>query len=350
MKRIILAAISLLPTALFAANPAFKDLSWTNVASGVIKTRTNNMAIYSPGEVGTGAQPNNDGSTVKMLWVPSKAAFRAGSVDSASTNWDYSTLGISSASFGQDGISVGENSFSLGQFCEAWSLNSFAGGQFCISTNTASIAYGNNVRVRGSSSAGFGQNTIAAGTASFGCGADGVASGAFSFVANDANTASGASASAFGFTSIASGENSFAAGNSARATADNTVALGTALTNAIATTVKLGSNHATVHIAGGLTSVNNMDLAATGITSATNGFGSYATSATNQIAASGWTNTFARNYTVYVTATAVSFTLKDRSGTVLYTSPTLTATVPVNLQPGWAVNAASGLAGTAVPF
>jgi hypothetical protein len=80
------------------------------------------------------------------------------------------------------------------------------------------------------------------------------------------------------------------------------------------------------------------------------GAASFSTIATNQIPATGWTNNAEINVTVLTTATAVSFTINNRAGTVLYTSPTLTATVPVNLQPGWSVRAASGLTGTVLPF
>lgn len=83
---------------------------------------------------------------------------------------------------------------------------------------------------------------------------------------------------------------------------------------------------------------------------ATNGIASFSTLAAASIAATGWTNIWAtNNATVYVTATAVAWTIKNRANSTIYTSPVLTATVPVHLQPGWSVNAASGLAGTALP-
>lgn len=88
----------------------------------------------------------------------------------------------------------------------------------------------------------------------------------------------------------------------------------------------------------------------TTVMSSAGGFGSFSTISTNQIPTTGWTNNAEINVTVLTTATAVSFTINNRAGTVIYTSPTLTATVPVNLQPGWSVRAASGLTGTVVPF
>lgn len=81
----------------------------------------------------------------------------------------------------------------------------------------------------------------------------------------------------------------------------------------------------------------------------TNGPASYSAQATNQLVATGYTNTTGVNMQAIVTATAVSFTVNDRSGTVLYTSPTLTATLNIGLQPGWSVRGASGLAGTVIP-
>jgi hypothetical protein len=80
------------------------------------------------------------------------------------------------------------------------------------------------------------------------------------------------------------------------------------------------------------------------------GVGSYSTITTNAIGVTGYTNATTINQTAYVTATAVAITIKNRTGATLYVSPTLTATLPVTLQPGWAITAASGLAGTVLPW
>ena len=85
--------------------------------------------------------------------------------------------------------------------------------------------------------------------------------------------------------------------------------------------------------------------------SITNGIASFSTISAVAINSTGWTNIWStNNATVYVSATAVAFTVKNRANATIYTSPTLTTTVTVTLQPGWAVSAASGLAGTAVPW
>lgn len=82
---------------------------------------------------------------------------------------------------------------------------------------------------------------------------------------------------------------------------------------------------------------------------ATNGFASFASDAGVALTATGLTNALGKNAMAYVTATAIAFTIKNAANTTLYTSPTLTATISVQLHPGWSVNAASGLSGTLLP-
>ena len=87
-----------------------------------------------------------------------------------------------------------------------------------------------------------------------------------------------------------------------------------------------------------------------GMLNVTNGAASYSTTATNAIGGTGYTNNTTIQQTAFVTSTAVAFTIKDRSQATLYVSPTLTATTPVTLQPGWSITAASGLVGTVLPW
>lgn len=99
---------------------------------------------------------------------------------------------------------------------------------------------------------------------------------------------------------------------------------------------------------------NGNNLGVAGLLSSSNGVSSVnASSPSGTVQATGYTNGNTYNVTVYLTATAVAFNIKNVRGvlnTTLYTSPTLTTTMPVNLQPGWAISAASGLAGTVLPW
>lgn len=100
--------------------------------------------------------------------------------------------------------------------------------------------------------------------------------------------------------------------------------------------------------------VNRVSITSSGVLAeavkGTNGIASTSVLASIAIPATGLTNSYAVNATALVTATAISFTINNRANTVIYTSPTLTATMSVPLQPGWSIQAASGLSGTMLPW
>lgn len=103
-----------------------------------------------------------------------------------------------------------------------------------------------------------------------------------------------------------------------------------------------------------LTNVNGIEVKQATAIGYTNllvlGIATTSATATNAIVATGYTNAFAVNVQAVVTATAVSFTVKNAANSVIYTSPTLSTTLNIVLQPGWAITAASGLAGGVIPF
>lgn len=106
----------------------------------------------------------------------------------------------------------------------------------------------------------------------------------------------------------------------------------------------IGANQASFQI---LDVIGNSGTSGTNF--CTNGYASFATDTAVTIAATGWTNVMAKSANVYVSSVAVSWIIKNRANATIYTSPTLTTTIPVHLQPGWSVSAASGLSGTALP-
>lgn len=84
---------------------------------------------------------------------------------------------------------------------------------------------------------------------------------------------------------------------------------------------------------------------------ASDGVASFASNATNTVAATGVTNTYSVNAFVRITGTAVAVTVKSAAGATLdsYTLGTADTTSEI-LKPGEAITAASGLAGTMRPF
>lgn len=131
-----------------------------------------------------GASLTGQGS--KVLWLPNKGAFRAGSV----------TGGIYANYWDED--SVGNHSTAFGRRTKA--------------SGFASFASGNGVQVKGNYSSGFG--------------ADNLATGDYATVLNRNNTASGLGATAMGYFNEASGGFSVVMGRNAKAEAYASLVIG----------------------------------------------------------------------------------------------------------------------------
>src|SRR6187401_802570 len=147
----------------------------------------------------TGATPVSGGGT-RMMWVPSKQAFRAGTVSAG--QWDDASIGLRSfVGGGLDNVASGLQSIVAGgRLDSAIATGAFVAGGF---DNTAS---GNNSVANG----GFGNQTSGS-DAFVGGGVTNNASGSTSFIAGGlSNVASGYASFATGRESTASGNHSFA--------------------------------------------------------------------------------------------------------------------------------------------
>lgn len=83
----------------------------------------------------------------------------------------------------------------------------------------------------------------------------------------------------------------------------------------------------------------------------TNGIATYSATATNNIAATGITNTSTFNRHAMLTVTASAFAIKNYEGTIIYNSAAaLTTILSIPLQPGGAITGASGLSGTLLSY
>lgn len=128
-----------------------------------------------------GATPMS-GAGTRLMWIPTKNAFRAGSVSGA--QWDDINIGASSFATGLNTTASGSRAFACGQNTVASGVISCAIGSATVASNNYSFATGNATKASGSSSATFGGGT----------------------------TASGSYSAAFGFNSIAQSINSFVIG------------------------------------------------------------------------------------------------------------------------------------------
>jgi len=178
----------------------------------------------------TGTTPAS-GAGTRLMWIPSKSAFRAGAA--TASQLDDGNIGNYSFAVGQDNAAAGTHSNAMG-----WNNTINA-------TNGAyATAFGrsNNIGSTSSSSYGFASGYSNSVNASYATalGRSGSATGSYSLTAGYANTASGSAsramgyyataaggyATAMGYYTSAAGYNAFAAGYYASAAGDYGIALG----------------------------------------------------------------------------------------------------------------------------
>jgi len=136
------------------------------------------------------------GVGTRLMWIPAKAAFRAGRVNT--TQWDDANIGIYSVSFGLNNIGNGDFSLSAGQLNNAPGFGALAVGYSNTASGGDAVALGQFNNVSGNQSVGLGYNNIASGPMSL----------------------------AFGNATVSTNTGTTAIGNSATATAYGAMAMG----------------------------------------------------------------------------------------------------------------------------
>ncbi|MBP7346387.1 MAG: tail fiber domain-containing protein [Sediminibacterium sp.] len=127
---------------------------------------------------------NNNGIESKMMFVPSKRAFRAGLLIN-SKNWDLDSLGDASFASGQNTKAIGINSLAMGQATVASALNSTALGTGSLASAFSSTALGIGTKASGDYSTAMGNQTKASGSSSSAMGSFTTASGSSSSAMGD---------------------------------------------------------------------------------------------------------------------------------------------------------------------
>lgn len=105
--------------------------------------------------------PPVSGPGTRMMWMPEKAAFRAGTVTGA--HWDAQNIGSYSVGMGYNPTASGEFSIALGIASKALNSESFAIGSFAESNGLYAGAVGYLSKASGMGSLGFGYYANAAG-------------------------------------------------------------------------------------------------------------------------------------------------------------------------------------------
>jgi hypothetical protein len=170
-----------------------------------------------------GNTPTSGGGT-RLMWVPSRQAFRAGNV--TGSQWDDNNLGQGSVAFGNDNISAMPYTFAIGE--------SNIVGSSVFDAGYRSAAFGSNNIVYGDSAYAFGDNnsigwdgtSVTSGSQSVAFGVSNTVGGGYSLVAGSNNVTTDAYSFCFGSTNSILGQTCFAFGSSNNVTGNTNAAFG----------------------------------------------------------------------------------------------------------------------------
>ncbi len=126
---------------------------WENGSTVIL----NDGSILSTGTTDGYTIPSGAGT--RMMWVPSKGAFRAGVVTGA--QWNTANIGTRSVAFGFDGTASGDNSAFFGASGTASGVSSTHFGFSGTASGISSTHFGLNGTVSGDNSIHTGVNNIA---------------------------------------------------------------------------------------------------------------------------------------------------------------------------------------------
>ena len=118
-----------------------------------------NIVMYDPI-----AYPPVQGTGMRMMWFPERAAFRVGTITSA--NWDRDNIGFTSFASGNNTTATGLISTAMGSYTMATGLMSTAIGAGTNASGNTSTAMGNSTVASGISSAAMNLETTAMGMGS----------------------------------------------------------------------------------------------------------------------------------------------------------------------------------------
>ncbi|RYU93053.1 tail fiber domain-containing protein [Emticicia agri] len=119
--------------------------------------------------------PVNEPGT-RLMWIPSRSAFRAGTVDNT-LDWSADSVGLFSFATGHNAKASGTLSVAMGLATKATGYASTAFGFSNVATGIGAVATGYNTRASGSGAFTIGGSTTASGVASFAAGYSTTASG-----------------------------------------------------------------------------------------------------------------------------------------------------------------------------
>ena len=248
--------------------------------------------VVFEGDVFSGSAVPQEGAGARMMWCPSRAALRAGSV--SGSDWDNANVGDYSTAMGQDTKASNYYSVALGSGTTASGQASVAMGLGTTASAAYATATGDQTTASGLTSTAMGMYTTASGQASTAMGFSTVAGpGEAATAMGSSTTASGRYSTAMGLHSEATAYGAMGFGTYVTASGQCALAMGTYVSNAgYQGSCIIGDNSSTTYV--NATATNQFSAAFIG------GYRLYTTRALNQGVymngnTSGWTNISDRN-------------------------------------------------------
>jgi len=190
-------------------------------SSPTAKLEVQNGSVLFAGSIGTTPV---SGAGTRMMWVPEKAAFRAGAV--WGNQWDDTEIGAYSSALGLSSIASGAASTALGRDNFATGIATTCIGRENTASANGATAIGRNNQASGEGATALGFSTIAAGFAGTTMGISTQALGDFSLAMGSSTIAIGFNSVATGLATIAEGNYATAMGQGTEAAGDNSTAMG----------------------------------------------------------------------------------------------------------------------------
>jgi len=209
------AALSSLPAGPAAAQTQLLQVQKSD-ATNVMQV-ADDAGLVVAGALGAGAIPASGGG-VRLMWYPSKAAFRVGGVDGAGAgSWDDANIGLYSMSLGRSTTASGTHSLALNADATASGDRSVAMNGGTTASGDLSTAMGQATTASGFGSVSMGTHTTASGNESLAMVVNTTASSTGALATGDATVASGLTSVALGF-HVSAGEGSFVFGDRSSST------------------------------------------------------------------------------------------------------------------------------------
>lgn len=212
-------------------------------SGGFWSANTVALSQWSDNQTNPPTVPVN-GNGTRLVWLPSRSAFRVGTVNEGSKSWDADKIGLFSFASGYNNEASGYYSTAMGidtkasgYYANAIGFNNEASGLSSLAMGYITKANGNNstsigyiTNASGNYSTAMGSNTISSGNTSTAMGSGTFASGYISTAMGESTTASGYYSTAMGYSTTASEDYSTAMGYNTTASGVSSTAMGNSTT------------------------------------------------------------------------------------------------------------------------